>query len=238
VTGTRIFTGPRIANPRLPMVGGVVALYDGLITNGGYAQASYVDGWNRTDGYEVEAVFRTPTTAQGYEVARRYLDGKGWFLRVTAAGDIALSTGYGTNTALTAYATTSAPLKDTWGGKLIGLRIRVDTTAKKLRRWLALDAGTTWSEIGTGSTIGDADAAKGVQATLAPLIVPSGATAQNGVPHVRSIALRALSGDSIIGVTFGTTWPPYTPTYQSPSGSTWSLVGAAVIGSTTVPNPS
>lgn len=232
-----MFAGGRVQNPRLPMVGGVVSLYDGLITNGGYAQASYVDGWNRTDGYEIEVVFRTPANAQGYEVVRRYQDGKGWFLRVTADGNIALSTGYGSNTSLTPYATTSAPLKDTWGGKLIGLRIRLDTTTKKLRRFTSMDGGTTWSELGTGSTIGDPEAAKGVQATLAPLIVPSGTDAQDGVPHVRSVALRALSGDSIIGVTFGTTWPPYTSSYQSPSGSTWTLAQGAFIGSTTVPNP-
>ena len=237
MSGTRLYVGGRIDNPRLPTVTGVVSLYDGLIPNGGYAQASYVDGWNRTDGYEVETIFRTPAAAQSYEIARRYLDGKGWFLRITANGDIALQTGYGLNTALTSYSTTSAPLKDTWGGKLIGVRVRVDTTTKKLRRWISLDGGTTWTELGTGSTIGDTDAAKGVQATLAPLVVPSGASAQNGVQNVRSIVLRALTGDSIIGVTFGTTWPPYTRSYTSPSGSVWSLVGAALIGSTTVPSP-
>lgn len=224
-------------NPRLPMVRGVVSLFDGLITMGGYAQASYVDGWNRTEGFEIETVFRTPAAAQAYEVARRYQDGKGWFLRVTADGNIAFSIGYGSNTALNAYTTTSAPLKDTWGGKMIGLRVRVDTTTKKIRRWLSLDAGATWTELGTGSTIADADASKGVQPTLAPLIVPSGVDAQDGITVVRYVALRALSGDSIIGVTFGTTWPPYTSSYQSPSGSVWTLAQGAFVASTTVPSP-
>jgi len=236
MTGTRIFTGPRIANPRLPGAKGVVGLFDGLMPNGGYAQASYVEGWNRADGYEVEVVFRTPATPQSYEIARRYQDGKGWFLRVTAAGDISLSTGFGANTVLTNYSTTSGPLKDSWGGKLIGVRVRVDTIAKKLRRWYAAD-GATFVELGTGSTIGDADAAKGVQATLAPFVVPSGATAQNGVTNVRSAVIRPLVGDSIIGVTFGTTWPPYTTRYDSPSGSVWTVVGGAFIASTTVPSP-
>lgn len=236
MTGTRIFAGPRISNPRLPAVSGVVALYDGLITNGGYAQASYVDGWNRTDGYEVEVVYRTPATAQAYEVARRYQDAKGWFLRVTADGNIALQTGFGTNASLTSYTTTSAPLAASWGGKLIGLRIRVDTTTKKIRRWYAAD-GVTFVELGTGSTMGDSEALKGVQATLAPFIVPSGSTAQNGIPNVRSAVLRDLGGNSIIGVTFGTTWPPYTTRYDSPSGSSWTLTGSAIIGSTTIPSP-
>lgn len=237
MSGTRIFAGGRVQNPRLPMVGGVVSLFDGLITNGGYAQASYVDGWNRTEGFEIETVFRTPAAAQAYEVARRYQDAKGWFLRVTADGNIAFSIGYGSNTALNAYTTTSAPLKDTWGGKMIGLRVRVDTTAKRIRRWLSLDAGTTWTELGTGSTIADGDASKGVQPTLAPLIVPSGVDAQDGITVVRYVVLRTLSGDSIIGVTFGTTWPPYTSSYQSPSGSTWTLAQGAFVGSTTVASP-
>lgn len=236
MTGTRIFAGPRITNPRLPAVTGVVSLYDGLLPNGGYAQASYVDGWNRTDGYEIEVVYRTPASAQSYEVARRYQDAKGWFLRVNADGNIALQTGFGTNTSLTQYTTTSAPLAASWGGKLIGLRIRVDTTTKKIRRWYASD-GVTFVELGTGSTMGDPEASKGVQATLAPLIVPSGSTAQNGVTNVRSVVLRDLAGNSIIGITFGTTWPPYTTRYDSPTGSVWTLSGAAIIGSTTVPSP-
>lgn len=235
---TRIFAGPRIGNPLLPAVRGVTYLYDGLIPNGGSAQASYVDGWNRTEGYEVEVVFRTPATPVAYELARRYIDGKGWFLRITADGNIALSTGYGSNTSLTAYTTTSAPLANTWGGKLIGVKVRLDTITKKLRRWLSLDGGTTYTEIGTGSTIGDADAAKGVQSTTAPFIVVS-AFGGNATPitNVVLAALRDLSANTIIGIRFGTTWPPYTSSWASPSGSTWTLNGAAMIGSTTVPSP-
>jgi len=235
---TRHFAGPRIGNPLLPRVGGVTSLYSGLIPNGGYAQASYIDGWNRSDGYEVEVILRSPTVPAPYELARRYADGKGWFLRVTAAGDITLSTAYGTNTSLTAYATTSMPLANTWGGKLIGVKIRLDVAAKKLRRWLSLDGGVTYTEIGTGSTIGDADAAKGVQATTAPFLVlsPFGG---NASPVLSSslASFRDRSGASIIGITFGDTWPAWQASWPSPTGSTWSLVGGAYIGSTTVPSP-
>jgi len=235
---TRHFAGTRIGNPLLRRVRGIPALHDGLIPNGGYAQASYVDGWNRSDGYEVEVVFRTPATPVAYELARRYVDGKGWFLRVTATGDLALSTGFGTNTSLTPYATTSAPLKDTWGGKLIGVKIRLDVPAKKLRRYLSLDGGTTYTEIGTGSTIGDTEAGKGVQATTAPFVIASafGGNA-SPLPAITLAALRDRTGASIIGIRFGTTWPPYTPTWTSEGGSVWTLTGAAVIGSTTVPSP-
>lgn len=239
MSGTQIFVGAGwVPNPRLPMVTGVVSLYDGLIPNRGSAQASYVDGWNRADGYEVEVVFRTPKDPVAYELARRYVDGKGWFLRVTADGNIALSTGFGSDTSLTAYATTSTPLKDTWGGKLIGVKVRLDLTTKKLRRWISLDGGTTYTEVGTGSTISDAAAAKGVQPTTAPFVVVSafGGNA-TPIPNVVLAALRDIGGTSLIGIRFGTTWPPYASSYQSPSGSTWTLAQGAFIGSTTVPSP-
>lgn len=198
--------------------------FTGLIPNGGRAQSASLDAlssqWQAGFTWDVFAKLpdklgsfkaRIGTSSDPIATMEILSDGRRYF-RVKTDDTFIQNT---------STATPFAPM----AGQSMGMRLRVDIAAKKVRQYWTTDNGVTWTEIGTvGSDLPPTSTGVSTVPSVTGMIF------EGAADSVARSVLSTLSGTVITSINFEADWPSRTTSYTTAKGVTWAVHDGALIG--------
>lgn len=224
-----------------PGTEGEPAGYDGLrTTTTGYATTPHTSGHSYSAGFEAACFIRIPSAPSStIDVMRKFGSSTtgAWYMRVNSNGQVSLAVSRTDQETTPWLYTFPTAVPGIFGGSnFLGLKITVienENGNTRLRLYTSTNNGTTWNLHSQDSS--------GVLYPLRknssdPVTLGQG-TAMGQVTFSRMWYSPSVGGTPVVDVDFLNGWTPYQGSHTDAAGANWSLVGNALVGSSTTGAP-